>query len=310
MHLGTITLLLTAASAPAPLDIPCSAADTACASARAAIEQLEPQFVALRAMTLGADSNAITRDLKRSIQALARLDKAYRPLITPDQPLPSIAALARTAMAYEHLADLLLGAPAPAQLTPDQQEMYRAALQEKAFPLQERAQDMWLVLLQRAGKAQVYTAHVLSAVAATAGELPLGPPELTLPGALSSGQVGLGLRAWERGDVAGALAAFEQAAKASPDDPVPYLNIMEVAAAYGHVARALAASEAVVKRGVRTCRVLLLRAAMELRGKDQGKMRQAVQAAAAGCPPGVVPQEAQRRFEHKRQTGFVPTGRP
>ena len=134
------------------------------AAASAAFHLLEPEWQDYKAIHFDTSNGRILKKrLAEKTKALARLEKDYTQVLTYGSGDWGIAALARIGMGYQDLAQNFLDAPTPKNLNADQQEMYKSVLQEKAFPLQDKAIEAFEKALSKSYELSVYNQWTLDA---------------------------------------------------------------------------------------------------------------------------------------------------
>jgi TolA-binding protein len=134
------------------------------AAASAAFHLLEPEWKDYKAITFDTSkARVLKKRLAEKTKALAKLEKEYTQVLTYGSGDWGIAALTRIGMGYQDLAQNFLDAPTPKGLTADQQEMYKSVLQEKAFPLQDKAIEAFQKALAKSYELSVYNQWTLDA---------------------------------------------------------------------------------------------------------------------------------------------------
>ncbi|MDF1565925.1 MAG: hypothetical protein P1V51_23015 [Deltaproteobacteria bacterium] len=119
------------------------------AHAGAVLEVLEVAHERYEAIALGGGegreaTRLLARQLKQKLDGAERLGAAYEGVIAlPAGPWRHHAQVQEGAL-WEHLAEGLTTIPAPAPLTPEQQSIFQAALEEKAAPVREKARDLYV----------------------------------------------------------------------------------------------------------------------------------------------------------------------
>ncbi len=125
---------------------------------------LDPEFEAFKAIKLDTVKQ---REVKKRLDAkttrLAKLEKAYTAVLMRGSGDWGICALTRIGLAYQDLARNLLDAPIPPGLDADQEELYRTLLEEKAFPLEDKAIEALEKALQKGHELSVYNECTLQA---------------------------------------------------------------------------------------------------------------------------------------------------
>ncbi|MCB9736364.1 MAG: tetratricopeptide repeat protein [Deltaproteobacteria bacterium] len=102
------------------------------------------------------DMNLLARTLSAKAEALIDAKKAFEEVLPfKDKNMAAAAAFRMGQILYE-FAQSLFDAPAPPQLTPDQVEEYKYALEEKAAVIEEQALAAFTAALRQAVKDGVY----------------------------------------------------------------------------------------------------------------------------------------------------------
>jgi len=127
---------------------------------------VEPLFARFKAVKLDVDAKprrgGTPFDEKRML--LDEVVKAYSEVLELRQAEWGIAALVRIGEAYRNVALTLLEAPAPRVLkTPEQRALFRAALEDQAFPLNDKAAESLELALTRAYELGLYNEYTAKA---------------------------------------------------------------------------------------------------------------------------------------------------
>ena len=134
------------------------------AAAKGSFELLEEQFEDYKAIPLsGVSQKIMAQNLTKKIRFVAALEKKYADVLGFGHGDYGIAALYRIGQVYEHLAETILGTQCPRQLNEDQCMIYLAALQEKAFPLEEKAIEAFDKAIAKAYQLGLYNDWLLAA---------------------------------------------------------------------------------------------------------------------------------------------------
>ncbi len=126
------------------------------AVAEAAFWQLEDTNKSYQEISLNVSSSRLARNLGQKLDMLAQLLEEYTGVLGLGQGDYGIAALYQIGKMHQHLAEAIFASPCPQQLDDDQCGMYQAALQEKAFPLEEKAIDAYDKALAKAYELGLY----------------------------------------------------------------------------------------------------------------------------------------------------------
>ena len=134
------------------------------AVANAAFVLLEPQFEEYRSIKLDTvKQKELQKRLGKKTKLLADLEKKYTEVIAYGSGDWAIAALTRIGLGYQDFARALLDAPIPPGLDADQEELYRSILEEKAFPLEEKAIEALEKALDKSYELNIYNEWTLKA---------------------------------------------------------------------------------------------------------------------------------------------------
>ena len=124
-----------------------------------ALESLWREYVAIDFK----DAKHVIKDLKAKVKLLTTVKDAYTAVVATHSGRWGIAATTRIGLANENFARDLLDSPDPKGLTDDQLSMYRAELENKAFPLEDKAVATLDAALQISTKLHVYSDWTLKA---------------------------------------------------------------------------------------------------------------------------------------------------
>jgi tetratricopeptide (TPR) repeat protein len=166
----------------------------------------DPQFTAYMAMKISGPGDKklkqkeIDKLLKEQVVAKAKamqeVEKTYTAIIGTGAGEWGLAALVRLGQAYENLAEVLINSYVPANLTEDQKELYRMALEDKAFPATEKAASAYSEGLKKAYELNLYNADAATATRRLGvikpGEFPglfevVPTPDYSAPSATTAG---------------------------------------------------------------------------------------------------------------------------
>ena len=100
----------------------------------------------------GQKGNALDEKLK----LMEEVAKAYTSVLELKQGEWGIAALCQLGEAYRNLSDTLITSPTPPELTAQQTQIYRAALEDRAFPLKDRAAEALEQALSKSYELGIY----------------------------------------------------------------------------------------------------------------------------------------------------------
>lgn len=105
----------------------------------------------------------LTRSLKAKLEATPKIEAAYTKVLEIGSGDWGIAALTRIGQMYQDFARNLVESPDPPGLDEDQLMMYRIELEDRAFPLEEKAVEAYELALQKSYELGVYNEYTLLA---------------------------------------------------------------------------------------------------------------------------------------------------
>lgn len=126
------------------------------AAALAAFELVETDFDAYTAIRLEGKEKQINERLIKKMKMVGDLQGRYTKVLELGQGDYGIAALYRIGQIYQQLAQQMFATACPKRLTGDQCVIYEAALQEQAFPLEEKAIEAYDMALAKAYELGLY----------------------------------------------------------------------------------------------------------------------------------------------------------
>ncbi len=126
------------------------------AAGAAAFEMLEPEFQAFLELELVGSERQVQQRLIQKLERVDALQKQYTQVLAIGAGDYGIAALYRIGRVYQDLARGIYNSQCPRRLTEDQCMMYEAALQEQAFPLEEKAIEAYNKALEKAYELGLY----------------------------------------------------------------------------------------------------------------------------------------------------------
>jgi outer membrane protein assembly factor BamD (BamD/ComL family) len=132
------------------------------AYAHARFLQVEPQWKRYTELKLNR-VNTLKGDLLAKQRELQRLEKTYLDVLNTGAGEWAIASLTRIGLAYADFAKNILESPTPRGLDEEQQEMYRAELENLAMPLEEKAAEALDKGLAKAYELALYNEWTLAA---------------------------------------------------------------------------------------------------------------------------------------------------
>ncbi len=105
----------------------------------------------------------LKNDLKAKTKAIQDIEKGYTDILAIGNGEYGIAALTRIGLAYGDMSQNFLDSPTPKGFDEDQTDMYRTALEEKAFPLEEKALEALDKALAKSYELSIYNEWTLLA---------------------------------------------------------------------------------------------------------------------------------------------------
>lgn len=105
----------------------------------------------------------LKNDLKAKTAKIQEVEKGYTDILGIGNGEFGIAALTRIGLAYGDMSQAFLDSPTPKGFDEDQESMYRTALEEKAFPLEEKAIEALDKALAKSYELSVYNEWTLLA---------------------------------------------------------------------------------------------------------------------------------------------------
>jgi tetratricopeptide (TPR) repeat protein len=105
----------------------------------------------------------IKKDLAVKLKKIQEVEKAYTEVLAIGSGEYGIAALTRIGLAYADFAQNFLDSPDPKGLDEEQLEMYRSELENRAFPLEEKAIEALEKALSKSYELNVYNEWTLLA---------------------------------------------------------------------------------------------------------------------------------------------------
>jgi len=105
----------------------------------------------------------MVRNLREKQKMVPKIEAAYTKVLEIGSADWGIAALTRIGQMYQDFARNLVESPDPPGLDEDQIELYRIELEEKAFPLEEKAVEAYELALQKSYELGVYNEYTLFA---------------------------------------------------------------------------------------------------------------------------------------------------
>ncbi|MBL8951450.1 MAG: tetratricopeptide repeat protein [Myxococcaceae bacterium] len=122
----------------------------------------EPTWNAYTAVTF-KNIKTLKNDLKTKTQKIQEIEKGYTDILAIGNGEYGVAALTRIGLAYGDMSQNFLDSPTPKGFDEDQTDMYRTALEEKAFPLEEKALEALDKALAKSYELSIYNEWTLLA---------------------------------------------------------------------------------------------------------------------------------------------------
>ncbi len=127
-------------------------------------ELLEPEYDKFVTLTIPADTKKASGALKKKVDNLATLEQKYVGVLELKQGEWGIAALYRIGTLYGNFADTLRAAPCPKKLDEDQCSIYKFGLEDKAYPLVDKAVDAFTKARQKSYELGLYTEYTIDSL--------------------------------------------------------------------------------------------------------------------------------------------------
>ncbi|MEK6608041.1 MAG: tetratricopeptide repeat protein [Myxococcota bacterium] len=125
-------------------------------AAEARFLQAEAIYAEFEAVTLNVPETKIKQAVLAKKAKMELAVKGYVEVVQYQDPLWSAAALYKIGSSFQRFAESLIEAPIPPGLTPDEEEVYRAILQENALPIEEQAIEKFQRAVDLAHKQRIY----------------------------------------------------------------------------------------------------------------------------------------------------------
>ena len=122
-------------------------------------ELLETRFAEYAKISMPSDPKKSGPILKQKTADLQGLEKAYVEVLQLKQGESGIAALFRIGTLYGDFATKLREAPCPPKLTQDQCEIYKFGLEDRAYPLIDKAVDAYTKAREKSYELGLYTEY-------------------------------------------------------------------------------------------------------------------------------------------------------
>ena len=118
---------------------------------------LEPRFSKYDAVKMPTNTKKAKKALDKKTKGLAALEKEYISVLELKQGEWGIAALYRIGTLYGSFADALNNAPCPKKLDEDQCQIYKFGLQDRAYPLIDKAVEAFSSAREKSYELGLYT---------------------------------------------------------------------------------------------------------------------------------------------------------
>jgi cellulose synthase operon protein C len=106
--------------------------------------------------TAKAEDKALTDSLSKKTRGLVEVDKTFTEIVALGAGEWGLAALVSLGKAYEDMATELRTSAPPAHLTPEQVEIYRMQLEDRAYVPDEKAVNAYKTALQKSFELTLY----------------------------------------------------------------------------------------------------------------------------------------------------------
>lgn len=142
------------------------------------VEPLFEKYIAIKLDLVKTKKGSRANSLEDKLKMTEDVVNAYAQVLDLKQGEWGIAALSHVGKTYSNLADTILGAPVPPELTEDQKAIYMAALQDRAFPLRDKAAEALEQALLKSYELGIYNRFTSEASAMLATLRPKEYPTL------------------------------------------------------------------------------------------------------------------------------------
>jgi tetratricopeptide (TPR) repeat protein len=127
---------------------------------------LEPSFAEYATIAMAADTKKGKKALQAKSKGVAELERQYVGILNLKQGVWGIAALYRIGSLYADFADKLKTAPCPKKLNEDQCMIYQFSLEDKAYPLIDKAVDAFTKAREKSYELGLYTDYTVKSLEA------------------------------------------------------------------------------------------------------------------------------------------------
>jgi len=129
-------------------------------AAEEAYRKAESKFhVYMETEITSAKPRVLVKQLTKKMKLLLELDSAYREVVKLKEPVFVVSACYKLGLAYENMAAAMRKIPVPEKLTPEQKEIYRSELDNKALPFEEKAKNSFRAAVKKAKELGAFTDH-------------------------------------------------------------------------------------------------------------------------------------------------------
>ena len=151
---------------------------------------LEADWAAFELLTMPADSKKASKALKAKIDGLGSLEKKYIGVLELKAGAWGIAALYRIGTLYADFAHKLRTAPCPPKLDEDQCFIYKAGLEDRAYPVSDKAVEAFQKAREKSYELGLYTEFTAKSISGLSSlrpeEFPPGAEEYAEPNYISN----------------------------------------------------------------------------------------------------------------------------
>ncbi|MCK5687749.1 tetratricopeptide repeat protein [Myxococcota bacterium] len=144
----------------------------------AAFVKVQASYDEYMGIKLEGSDKVIEENLIKKLGMVDSLQKSYTQVLSIGQGDYGIASLYRIGRVYQVMAEDIFNVPCPRKLDMDQCDIYQAALQEKAFPLEEKAIEAFDKALGKAYELGLYNDWLAKAQEAMKTYEPMRFPEI------------------------------------------------------------------------------------------------------------------------------------
>jgi cellulose synthase operon protein C len=124
-------------------------------------ELLEPEFRKYESLAMPADSKKASAVLKKKTEGIPSLTKSYVEILDLKQGAWGIAALYRIGAVYADYATKLKTAPCPKKLDEDQCSIYEFGLEDRAYPVIDKAVEAFTSARNKSYELGLYTDYTV-----------------------------------------------------------------------------------------------------------------------------------------------------